>query len=85
MSPEHRVKQGVKLTFPPHPVREPVIHSIHLRPEVVTDIHRAGIDGDSRWVVSGLKGEADDSEHDIARVTGNGVAVDPVIGDTVRG
>ena len=40
---------------------------------------------DKGWVVLELEGKADAVEHGIAWVTGKGVRVDPVVGDTVEG
>jgi hypothetical protein len=79
------VKRGVKFTFPPELIKEPVIHNLGQRFKVVTNIRRADINGDKGWVVLELEGKVDDIERGIAWVTGKGVRVDPVIGDIVEG
>jgi hypothetical protein len=85
ISGEKTVKRGVKLTFPPKLIKEPIVYDVGLRFKVVTNIRRGDIDGDKGWVVCELEGKADDSEPGTAWMTGKGVRVDPVIGDTVEG
>jgi hypothetical protein len=79
------VKRGVKFTFPPELIKEPIIYNLGQRFKVVTNIRRADIDGDKGWVVLELEGKVDDIERGIAWVTGKGVRVDPVTGDIVEG
>ena len=43
------------------------------------------MNGDRGWVVPELEGKADDIERGIARVTGKGVRVDPLVGHIVEG
>jgi ABC-type methionine transport system ATPase subunit len=79
------VKRGVKFTFPPELIKEPIIYNLGQRFKVVTNIRRADIDGDKGWVVLELEGKREDIERGIAWVTGKGVRVDPVTGDIVEG
>jgi hypothetical protein len=79
------VKRGVKFTFPPELIKEPIIYNLGQRFKVVTNIRRADINGDKGWVILELEGKVDDIERGIAWVTGKGVRVDPVIGDIVEG
>ena len=79
------VKRGVKFTFPPELIKEPIIYSLGQRFRVVTNIRRADINGDKGWVVLELEGKVDDIERGIAWVTGKGVRVDPIVGDIVEG
>jgi len=79
------VKRGVKFTFPPELIKEPVIYNLGRRFKVVTNIRRADISGDKGWVVLELQGKVDDIERGIAWVTDKGVRVDPVVGDIVEG
>lgn len=79
------VKRGVKFTFPPELIKEPIIYNLGQRFKVVTNIRRADISGDKGWVVLELEGKVDDIERGIAWVTGKGVRVDPATGDTVEG
>jgi len=79
------VKRGVKFTFPPELIKEPIFYNLGQQFEVVTNIRRADINGDKGWVILELEGKVDDIERGIAWVTGKGVRVDPVIGDIVEG
>ncbi len=79
------IKKQVMFTFPPELIKEPIIHSLGQRFEVVTNIRRADINGDKGWVVLELEGETGDIEHGIAWVSCKGVRVDSVIGDIVEG
>jgi hypothetical protein len=79
------VKRGVKLTFPPELIKEPIIYKLGRQFEVVTNIRRADVNGDRGWVVLELEGEGEDIEGGIGWVVGKGVRVDPVIGDIVEG
>ena len=79
------VKRGLKFTFPPELIKEPIIYNLGQRFKVVTNIRRADINGDKGWVVLELEGKVDDIERGIGWVTGKGVRVDPVIGDIVEG
>jgi len=79
------VKRGVKFTFPPELIKEPIIYSLGQRFRVVTNIRRADINGDKGWVVLELEGKVDDIERGIAWVTDKGVRVDPAGGDIVEG
>jgi hypothetical protein len=66
------VKRGVKFTFPPELIKEPIIYDLGQRFKVVTNIPRADISGDKGWVVLESEGEVDDIERGIAWVTGKG-------------
>ena len=79
------VKRGLKFTFPPQLIKEPIIYNLGQRFKVVTNIRRADINGDKGWVVLELEGKEEDIERGIAWVTSKGVRVDPVIGDIVEG
>ena len=79
------VKRGVKFTFPPELIKEPIIYNLGQRFKVVTNIRRADIDRDKGWVVLELEGKREDIERGIVWVTGKGVRVDPVTGYIVEG
>jgi L-aspartate semialdehyde sulfurtransferase ferredoxin len=79
------VKRGVKSTFPPELIKEPIIYNLGQQFEVVTNIRRADINGVKGWVVLELEGKEKDIERGIAWVTDKGVRVDPVTGDMVEG
>jgi hypothetical protein len=79
------VKQGVKFTFPPELIKEPIIYNLGQQFSVVTNIRRADVSEGKGWVVLELEGEGEDIERGIAWVTSKGVRVDPVVGDIVEG
>lgn len=79
------VKRGVKFTFPPELIKEPIIYKLGQQFKIVTNIRRADINGDKGWVVLELEGKEEDIERGIAWVTSKGVRVDPVVGDIVEG
>jgi hypothetical protein len=79
------VKRGVKFTFPPELIKEPIIYNLGQQFKVMTNIRRADIDGDKGWVVLELEGKEKDIKHGTAWVNGKEVRVDPVIGDIVEG
>ena len=79
------VKRGVKFTFPPELIKEPIIYKLGQQFNVVTNIRRADVNGDKGWVVLELEGEGKDIERGIAWVISKGVRVDPVVGDIVEG
>jgi hypothetical protein len=66
------VRPGVRFTFPPELIREPIIYDLGQRFKVVANIPRADISGDKGWVVLESEGEVDDIERGIAWVTGKG-------------
>jgi len=79
------IKRGVKFTFPPELIKEPIIYNLGKQFGVITNIRRADVNGDRGWVVLELEGEGKDIEQGIAWVTSKGVRVDPVVGDIVEG
>jgi hypothetical protein len=79
------VKRGVKFTFPPELIKEPIIYKLGQQFKIVTNIRRADVNGDKGWVILELEGKGEDIERGIAWVTGKGVRVDPVVGDIVEG
>ena len=78
-------KRQVMFTFPAELIKEPIIHYLGHKFEVVTNIRRADVTENRGWVVLELEGEEADIEQGIAWVTSQGVRVDPVIGDIVEG
>ena len=55
------VKRGVKFTFPPELIKEPIIYNLGQRFKVVTNIRRADINGDKRLKKSKDNGSRDHS------------------------
>ena len=79
------VKQQVMFTFPQERIESPIIHTLGIEFNVVTNIRRADITADKGWVLLELEGDADQIERGLEWVTSRGVRVDPIIGDVVEG
>ena len=79
------VKQQVMFTFPQERIESPIIHTLGIEFNVVTNIRRADITADKGWVLLELEGDAEQIERGLAWVTSKGVRVDPIIGDVVEG
>ncbi len=79
------VKQQVMFTFPQERIESPIIHTLGVEFNVVTNIRRADITADKGWVLLELEGDADQIERGLEWVTSRGVRVDPIIGDVVEG
>ena len=75
----------VKFTFPPLLIKEPVIHNMSMKYNIVTNIRRANVTKDKGWVVLELEGSQDAIDSAIASVSALGVRVDPVEGDVIEG
>ena len=74
----------MRLTFGRDLVKEPVIHELGRRFEIVTNIRRADVDREEGWVLLELTGEPDELERGMAYLTERGVRVDPAEGDLVE-
>ena len=75
----------VRFTFPPDLIKEPVIHNMSMKYNIVTNIRRANVTKDKGWVVLELDGAQDAIDSAIASVTTLGVRVDPIEGDVIEG
>ncbi len=53
--------------------------------DVVTNIHRADLNGHKDWVILELEGKGEDVERGIAGVIDKGIRVDPIVGGIVEG
>jgi len=51
------VKRGVKFTFPPELIKEPIFYNLGQQFEVVTNIRRADVNENKGWVVLELEGK----------------------------
>ena len=78
-------KRQVMFTFPQELVKEPIIHGLSQKFNIVTNIRRADITEDRGWVVLELEGGEGAIEDGMAWVTSRGVRVDPIVGDVVEG
>jgi ABC-type methionine transport system ATPase subunit len=79
------LRSRVKFTFPPDLIKEPVIHNMSMKFNIVTNIRRANVTKDKGWVVLELDGAQEAIDSAIASVTALGVRVDPIEGDVVEG
>jgi hypothetical protein len=75
----------VKFTFPPLLIKEPVIHNMSMKYNIVTNIRRANVTKDKGWVVLELEGSQEAIDSAIGSVSALGVRVDPVEGDVIEG
>ena len=73
----------VKLTFPEHLIRQPVIARLVREFDVMPNIRRANVEEHFGWIVCELGGEDDAVERSIAWLEAAGVQVDR-LGDVVE-
>lgn len=85
MSDPQQFGTRVRLTFPPGPATDPVIHEIITRFGVVPNIRRAAIHDHSGWMVCELGGDQAAIDAAIAYMTSIGVDVSAAEGDIVEG
>ena len=74
-----------KFTFPPDLVTQPIIYNLGKKFDVVTNIRRADVTENQGWVILELEGDEEEIKRGLAWVGGNGVRVDPVVGDIIEG
>ena len=74
----------VRLTFPEHLIKEPVIARVVKEFDVMPNIRRAKVEESVGWIVCELGGEHDRIERSIAWMRELGVDVD-LLGDLVEG
>jgi L-aspartate semialdehyde sulfurtransferase ferredoxin len=74
----------VKLTFPEHLVKQPIIARMVREFNVLPNIRRASVEETMGWIVCELGGEADSVEKSITWLRDLGVQVDP-LADVVEG
>ena len=73
----------VKLTFPEHLIKQPLMGRLVREFDVLPNIRRANISDDVGWIVCELAGEAASVEKALARLADAGVQVDR-LGDVVE-
>jgi ABC-type methionine transport system ATPase subunit len=73
----------VKLTFPEHLIKEPVVGRLAQDFEVLPNIRRANVEEHMGWIVCELAGEAESVERAIRWLGDLGVQVDR-LGDMVE-
>jgi len=74
----------VKLTFPEHLVKQPIIARLVLEFGVMPNIRRASVEEHTGWIVCELGGDSVEVEKAVAWLTDLGVGVD-ALGDIVEG
>jgi L-aspartate semialdehyde sulfurtransferase ferredoxin len=74
----------VKLTFPEHLIRQPVIARLCREFDVMPNIRRASVEEHYGWMVLELGGEDQVVDHAVEWLRDQGVEVD-LLGDVVEG
>lgn len=74
----------VRLTFPEHLIKEPVIARVVKDFDVTPNIRRAKVEDSFGWIVCELDGDHASIDHAIGWMRGLGVEVD-LLGDVVEG
>ncbi len=78
---DHRVF----VSFPEALVRRPMVYEIVKRFDVVPNIRRANVEGDTGWMIMELGGGDDAREQALAWLREQGCIVDDMTGDIVAG
>lgn len=75
----------VKLIFPQHLIKEPVIYMMSKEFKVVPNVRRAKVTEDVGEVTLEIQGEEEALEQAAQYLEKKGVKVEPVVGDIVSG
>ncbi len=75
------MKKRIKLTFPPHLVKEPVLFTIAKRYDVMPNIRRARVTDTAGEMILELDGLEDNLERSIETLKAQGVEVEELEGD----
>ena len=78
------MKKRVKLTFPQHLIREPVIFSMAKKYDIMPNIRRARVTETVGEMILELEGETENIEKGIKSLRQQGVDVELVEGDIVE-
>ncbi len=78
------MKKRVKLTFPQHLIREPVIFSMAKKYDIMPNIRRARVTENVGEMILELEGESENIEKGIGSLRQQGVDVELVEGDIVE-
>lgn len=78
------MKKRVKLTFPQHLIREPVIFSMAKKYDIMPNIRRARVTENVGEMILELEGENENIEKGITSLRQQGVDVELVEGDIVE-
>ena len=75
----------VKFTFPTDLIKEPLIHQLGQKFNLITNIRRADVRPDVGWVVLEIEGTDEEIDLGLEWIGSQGVRVDPVGGDIIEG
>ena len=78
------MKQGLKLSFPQHLIKEPVIFIMAKKYDVMPNIKRASITGTGGEMVLVLEGTEKNLNKSIQSLKDQGIGVELVEGDTAE-
>ncbi|MBM4135424.1 MAG: ferredoxin [Nitrospira sp.] len=78
------MKKRVKLTFPQHLIKEPVIFTMAKKYNVMPNIRRARVTETAGEMVLELDGKEDDLEKGIKSLRDQGIQVELIEGDIVE-
>jgi hypothetical protein len=73
------------VSFPPELVTRPMIYELVKRFDVVPNIRRANVEGDSGWAILELGGDPAAREAAVSWLREQGCVVDDMTGDIVAG
>lgn len=75
----------VKLTFPPHLIKEPVLFTMAKKYEVIPNIRRARVTESVGEIVLELEGQEKNLENGIQSLIDQGITVELIEGDVIEG
>ncbi len=78
------MNRRVKLTFPQHLIREPVLFTMSKEYNVIPNIRRARVTEDAGEMILELEGEEDNLEKGIQSLRDKGVEVELIEGDVIE-
>lgn len=78
------MKTRVKLTFPQHLIREPVIFTMAKKYDIMPNIRRARVTENMGEMILELEGESENIEKGIESIKQQGVVVELVEGDVIE-
>ncbi len=77
--------QRLFVSFPEPLVRRPMVYELVKQFDVVPNIRRANVEGDTGWMIMELGGADDVREQAVAWLRDQGCIVDDMTGDIVAG
>ena len=77
-------RRRLMLSFPPELSTEPIIYNLGQEFRLVTNLRRADISYEQGWMEIEIEGEEEEIQEGIMWLTGKGVRVEPLEGDTAE-